>query len=409
MAERESFHDDGYAQEQAIANNLERYLRDSLTAVEPPVVVRCSVDAGDSEKRIQCQIDVERDSLKEVDSLLRSELGVISQIDQAAAGTIRMEAIVPAIVKRPTDIGNQVFQIDVNSVELPITSAEPTLLPISTSTTVDPNFGKSRFAIQHVIVLIHGIKDIGAWQSNVSQHLVEDGTVVEQIRYGKYLASRFLCPIDLSGGAVDRVLKELQSLHHEYPNARVSLIAHSFGTYVTLKVLQKDKNLELWKIIFCGSVANDRYDWSELKRRVGDGDRATKQFILNDCGTGDIWPVMGAAFGWHYGMAGSTGFSEGFITNRFHRAKGGIKGGHGLYFDPDFVNEHWRPFLINDAAPVISDGRQGEHMPWLVKLLYESWARAICKIFALAVWLAIVTLPVLIIAYLVWAIATSSR
>jgi len=405
VANRDSAHDDGYAQEQAIANNLERYLRGSLAAVDPPVVVRCRVDLEKPEKRIKCQLDVDRDSLKQVNTLLGSELSIISQVDQASAGAIKMEAIVPAIVKQAADIGNQVFQLEVNTIESSSTRENANVLPISTIKVADPNFGKSRYEIRHVIVLIHGIRDIGAWHSNVNRHLVEAGTVVEQIRYGKYLASRFLCPIDLSGAAVQRVLKELQSLRHEYPNARMSVIAHSFGTYVTLKVLERDKNIDLWKIIFCGSVANDRHDWSELKRRVGDGDRATKQFILNDCGTGDVWPVIGAAFGWHYGMAGATGFSEGFITNRFHRAKGGVKGGHGLYFDPDFVREHWRPFLINDEAPAIGDGSQGEHLPWPVKILYESWARFLCKVIALAVWLFLIATAGLLLFFLGKAIA----
>jgi hypothetical protein len=404
VASRNHTHDDGYAQEQAIVNNLERYLRNSLAAIDPPVVVRCRVDSDNLEKRIECQVDADCISLKQVENLLRSELSIISQVDHAARPAIKMEAIVPSIVKQAADIGNQVFQIEVNIVELSTSRENATVLPIPPVMLADPNYGKSRLDIIHVIVLIHGIRDIGAWHSKVNRHLVEAGTVVEQIRYGKYLASRFLCPIDLSGAAVHRVLKELQSLRHEYPNARMSLIAHSFGTYVTLKALEKDKNLDLWKIIFCGSVANDRYDWSELKRRVGDGDRATKQFILNDCGTGDVWPVLGAAFGWHYGMAGATGFSEGFVTNRFHRARGGVKGGHGLYFDPDFVREHWRPFLINDEAPIMGDGTQGEHLPLPIKLLYESWACFICKLIALVIWLFLLVTAGLLLVFLVGAI-----
>lgn|GEM_PF-5931245 len=109
MANRDIVHDDGYAQEQAIANNLERYLRDSLAAVDPPVAVRCRVDAENPEKRIKCEVDADRNSLMQVDTLLRSELSIISQIDQAAAGAITVEAIVPAIVKQAADIGNQVF------------------------------------------------------------------------------------------------------------------------------------------------------------------------------------------------------------------------------------------------------------------------------------------------------------
>ncbi len=49
-------------------------------------------------------------------------------------------------------------------------------------------------------------------------------------------------------------------------------------------------------------------------------------------------------------MAGVTGFSEGFVTNRFHRATGGTKGGHGLYFDP-ILSQAKAALSLEDAAP----------------------------------------------------------
>ena len=195
----------------------------------------------------------------------------------------------------------------------------------------------------HVIASVHGIRDIGAWQATVTRELKADGVHVAQIRFGLYPAIRFLFPFDLSGRPVKRVLSELRNLRAEFPNAKISVIAHSFGTGVIQRVLREDHNLSLWKLVFCGSVADDQTDWAEFKNRLGDGKRPTKDFVVNDCGTGDPWPVFGTAFGWHYGMAGATGFSEVHVTNRFHR------GGHSLYFDSEFVRSHWRPFLIDDA------------------------------------------------------------
>jgi hypothetical protein len=93
-------------------------------------------------------------------------------------------------------------------------------------------------------------------------------------------------------------------------------------------------------------------------------------------------------------MAGVTGFSEGLVRNRFHRATGGTKGGHGLYFDPEFVKQKWKPFLIDEQTPVDGDGEQGEHLPRLAKLLYHGWARFICKIALLIVWILVAVLVI---------------
>ncbi len=392
MADRENFIDDGYAREFAIAKKLEDYLEDCLGPLDPPAVVDCKVDAQAESIQIRCTVDVDDEILQEAESLLTAELRIVSQVDGVAAEHIEHEAVIPAIVRSDDDDANQIFRVVLRKVNLPRRPHQESVLPMTQTHSSNPNFGRPALDIEHVIVLVHGIKDIGAWQNKVSKHLVQEGTVVEQIRYGLHPAFRFLFPIDRSGKPVQRVVKRLRALRNQYRNARLSVIAHSFGTYVVLKAMEADSDLEFWKIVFCGSVADDQFEWSELKRRVGDRERPTRDFILNDCGTGDVWPILGASFGWHYGMAGVTGFSEGFVTNRFHRATGGTKGGHGLYFDPEFVNAKWRPFLIDDVAPADGDGEQGEHLPFFIRWLYHDWLRWICKAVVLIAWIAVLLL-----------------
>lgn len=254
---------------------------------------------------------------------------------------------------------------------------------------------------RHVIALVHGIHDIGAWQATVSAELASEGTHVAQIRYGHYPAARFLFPLNLSGAPVRKVVEGLRNLKEEFPNAHISVIGHSFGTYVVQQVLRYDHNLKLWKVLFCGSVADDLTDWAEFKHRIGDGERPTKDFILNDCGTGDKWPVLGTAFGWYYGMAGVTGFSETHVTNRFHRGKNGGPGGHSLYFENEFVRTKWRPFLIDDAAPIPGDGKQGEHLRWYIRILYSPIAQWVARVIALAVWIALFVAAVYLATQLV--------
>ena len=242
---------------------------------------------------------------------------------------------------------------------------------------------------KHVIALVHGICDIGAWHETVQNQITEPGIRVVQIRYGWFPAIRFLCPLDLTGGPVTRVLSRLNNLHAEYSNAKLSVIAHSFGTYVIQKVLRKDQNLQLWKLVFCGSVADDLADWAEFRRRVGDQVHPTADFVVNDCGTGDYWPVLAAAFGWRFGMAGATGFSEEFVTNRFHRGQNNSAGRHSLYFEGEFVKEYWKPFLVEDKPPQKGDGIQGEHLSGFVKVFYNPLARTLARLVALVVWVAV--------------------
>ena len=278
--------------------------------------------------------------------------------------------------------------------------ADDTRVTVGDDSDIDPSFGLNKDQIDHVIVLVHGIRDIGAWQSNVSSQLAVRGTVVKQLRYGLYPAIRFLFPLNLSRKPVARLVDDLVDLREEYKFAKFSVIAHSFGTYVTLRAMRKDPNIKFWKMVFCGSVADDQTRWPELKRRIGDGERSTSDFVLNDCGTSDIWPVVGAAFGWYYGMAGTTGFSEGFVTNRFHRINGG---GHSLYFDKSFVREKWRPFLIDDVPPRKGDGEQGQDLPWPIKWLYNGIVRSICKMSILLVWCLIPLIPISLIPLAAWA------
>lgn len=290
MGDPQDFHDDGYSKELATAGKLESYLSSCLSALSPPASVSCTVHDGSENIQVRCGISLDESVLSEAVSLIESEIRIVKKDEDVVRSQLSYVAIIPAIAKHEAH-GQQLFSIELAVSQSPAAATMPTILPMPSVGNVDPNYGRPASEILHVILLIHGIRDIGAWQSKVSRNLVQRGTVVEQIRYGYYPEVRFLFPVDLSHGPVQKVLKRIRAIKNHYPNARLSVIAHSFGTYVFLKALEQDTDLEFWKIIFCGSVADDQFEWSDLKRRVGDPQRATKDFVLNDCGTGDAWPV----------------------------------------------------------------------------------------------------------------------
>ena len=113
----------------------------------------------------------------------------------------------------------------------------------------------------------------------------------------------------------------------------------------------------MWRVILCGSVVEQNFDWGEVVGQIGDPNVTDKsQFILNDCGNKDSLPVFAESAGWRYGNAGTDGFGGSYVQDRFHH------GGHGLFFTPDFIDKYWKPF-IESGTVVPGNARQGESVP----------------------------------------------
>jgi hypothetical protein len=118
-----------------------------------------------------------------------------------------------------------------------------------------------------------------------------------------------------------------------HPEAKLSIIAHSFGTYVIGKILQKHFDLYIHRLILCGSVLPRDFPWEQYQGRFDDT-RA-----INECGKADIWPVLAKSLSWGYGASGTHGFGAVLVTDRYH------SGGHGQYFASEFVEKYWAPLI----------------------------------------------------------------
>ena len=257
------------------------------------------------------------------------------------------------------------------------------------------NHGLDAHEYEHVIVLIHGIRDVGAWQHNVSRELVKRKVKVVQKRYKLFGGLEFLFPLRFfRESRVKAVAKGLEDVQRTYKNAKMSVIAHSFGSWLTLAALESHTLIEVHKLIFCGSVVDDVKNWDAIENRIGEKGKPTSDFILNECGTGDYWPVWGNAFGFGYGIAGTTGFSEEHVTNRFHKGPNGEAGSHNLYFDNEFVRKNWRPYLIDNEPPKAGDGKQGEHLGKLTQWLYFPNVQLATKTISLVCWIMLLVLSV---------------
>jgi hypothetical protein len=59
--------------------------------------------------------------------------------------------------------------------------------------------------------------------------------------------------------AVERVVTKIRTAREIHKPERVSVIAHSFGSYILARILASEFDLEWHRVIFCGSVVRDDF------------------------------------------------------------------------------------------------------------------------------------------------------
>ncbi len=105
-----------------------------------------------------------------------------------------------------------------------------------------------------IVLLIHGIRTQADWGPMVRSKLEIPGQVeVVPIKYGYFDALRFWFPFWTRHRPVEHVYTQirvaLQRSRKTHPEAKLSIIAHSFGTYVVGKILQRHFDLHIHRLI----------------------------------------------------------------------------------------------------------------------------------------------------------------
>lgn len=218
---------------------------------------------------------------------------------------------------------------------------------------IDISSVEGRAKVKHVVIMVHGIRDFGEWQTELKSALPASGIAAVSIWYGYFDLFRFLFPFSwFRRAAITKVSQRVREAQSLYPNAKYSYLAHSFGTYVVGKMLLEDPNFRAHRIIFCGSVLPSDFPIAQLRCNFDPP-------LLNDVGTRDIWPILAEKITWGYGSAGSTGFGQANAENRFHDC------GHGNFLTAEFASDFWTGFL-----------KSGEIKPGIVPPGPSFWRRA---------------------------------
>ena len=200
---------------------------------------------------------------------------------------------------------------------------------------VSKNRMKPKAQIKHLVLLIHGIRTDATWQENVAAELnLLPGVEAQPLGYGFFDVFRFWFPFGTRTWVLKKIAYKIRhaTVRHRDNGAKISVIAHSFGTYSILRLMKEQADFRFHRVILCGSIVSDNYPWGFVEPRV-------EEPIINDCGTRDVWPAAAKSLSWGYGATGTFGFKSPGIRDRFHDID------HGGFFDEEFVKTYWVPFI----------------------------------------------------------------
>ena len=201
------------------------------------------------------------------------------------------------------------------------------------------------------VVLIHGMNTRGKWLPIINWYQAINtarSIPIYQHDYGRVIIHPFfprtrkLLRNDLITG-IQKHQSEVQD-YGELPD----VIAHSFGTWLILDALLKDKNLRVGKIILLGSIVNPAFDWSLIDGQYEEIliHRFQKDHVVGLLKSKIILSLLGSQpFRWvNIGASGVSGF-----VNKTVAEEVALEWGHSTAFEPQNVEktfkEIWIPFL----------------------------------------------------------------
>jgi pimeloyl-ACP methyl ester carboxylesterase len=190
--------------------------------------------------------------------------------------------------------------------------------------------------------------------------LEKAGFSVAATSFGRFKLARFLIPIpSLRETAIERIRTQIvQAIQRHRPDC-ISVIAHSFGTFVVAKIIERDPEIRWNRVIFCGSVLPENFPFHQYEGRFRE--------ILNEIGAKDVLPAFAQSVTWGYGSIGTHGLNNPAVKNRWHY---GLS--HSDFLKPEFIEKFWVPFLQKGEA--LPGGRaQPSQLALLVSALPLRW------------------------------------
>jgi pimeloyl-ACP methyl ester carboxylesterase len=218
------------------------------------------------------------------------------------------------------------------------------------------------------VIAVHGIRTEAKWQKLLGEVAGDHGVKVRLFDYGNFNTARFLF------GPSRR--KKIREFYQYYSTAvsdknlnidlgdfrkRPSVVAHSLGTYIVANCMLKHRDVKFDKIILCGSILPEDFDWSHL---LG---RDQVDVVRNECGHRDFWSGIVGNFVGGTGKSGKSGFAfDGASLKQEHFELHE----HSDAFYRSHIENEWFPFLAKQPTGFqVTNGRDIQNRAEFSKML----------------------------------------
>lgn len=256
------------------------------------------------------------------------------------------------------------------------------------------------YSVNRVVFIMHGIRDYGFWTAEVAKHAERLGSLAgEKVKtiissYGYFPMLGFLLQPERQDN-VRWFMDQFTEALARYPNARISFVGHSNGTYLLASALQRYRACSFDRVVFAGSVVPRWFPWDTMLRekRI---DRiqnyvATKDWVVA------IFPALFELFPkGDLGSAGHNGFTD---SEGQRYAVRFIDGAHSAALVRENFEVLARFALGDEAAAPLSKLVQPERSASIVicsKLCPLIWATLLIVV------LAILVVPVVFFGFPLW-------
>jgi pimeloyl-ACP methyl ester carboxylesterase len=222
--------------------------------------------------------------------------------------------------------------------------------PPDRQTTQD---GKAR-----IVLITHGIFSQGTWFDALARPLEEVGLEVKGLRYSTVhllqffipeFIGRWMLPWFSRESALQRLLEQI--LAYPRDEYEVSIIAHSFGTWLVANILNRYPAVKIKRASFIGCIVKDDFPWGNVLGR-----NIERKHLINEVGNLDVWPLLANVTTWGYGPTGTFGFGKAHVVDRRHDST------HSQLLTEEFSRQYLAPFFLDGTT--ITPGHRPKQSCW---------------------------------------------
>ena len=199
-----------------------------------------------------------------------------------------------------------------------------------------------------IVVTLHGIRTRGQWQKQITPYLARHGLIPYHLDYGFFGVLSFMLPWTRAN-RVQWLRGELRDLMDRTGAKRVSLIAHSFGTWLALEVLEAENgNIRFDRVVLTGSIVRRDFPWGAtlLRKRWAQAvrnERAEADWVVR---AAELFARLAGPIAPRAGASGALGFDAAPDVVQQHT----VAGGHSEVLNISNY-EKWARFIAYPRLP----------------------------------------------------------